>query len=152
MITQNELIDLSFCLVLIRGNIRAAENIPVLESLIALLQNTAEPITNNTIRQTLAKLNGLGQAWAFCRHENVYVKTVVYKNSGVLVLLCKNLVRLKELLQLKQFEQATDLADALHTLPEVIAENGGYVSRRYFKAFARPYQQKWNEKIGRPKN
>ena len=60
MITQNELIDLSFCLVLIRGNIRSAENIPVLESLIALLQNMAEPITNNTIRQTLAKLNGLG--------------------------------------------------------------------------------------------
>lgn len=143
MITQNELYDLSFILTLIRSEINDPNNVIVLDSILSLLKDESKLIENNKIRKTLYPLTRLNEKWEFVKHENYYVRTLIYKDAAVQEELLKNLTDLKLLLQSEKFEQAYDLVDALHALPAMIADNKGVIPKNYRKSFKQPYLKKW---------
>lgn len=143
MITQNELFDLSFALTLIRNNIDNGINIAVLDAILGLFEKPNASIQDNDIRKVLRGITNLDEKWEFAKHDNYYVRTVIFKEADMLNLLMQNLSELRMLLQSRQFEQAYDLADILHVLPEVIATNKGRVSHGFMKTFIKPYQKKW---------
>lgn len=147
MITQNELIDLSFVLSLIRNDIENSTNIMILDTLVYLLQDPNEIIQDNQIRQALASISGLNKEWNFIYYENYYVRTVIIKNANIQNKIKLSLLNLKLLLQSNNFEQGYDLADALHVLPTIIAENNGDLPYRAKKIFIKPYEKKWKVKL-----
>ena len=146
MITQNELYDLSFVISLIRSEIDNPNNVIVLKNILLLLENTKELTGNNQIRKQLSQISQLNEKWEFIRHENYYVRTLIFKNEKVHNELLKNLTDLYFLLKSKKFQQAYDLSDALHMLPEVIADNKGRIPNSYYKAFKNSYKKKWKIK------
>lgn len=143
MITQNELYDLSFSLMLIRSEINNPNNVIVLDSIISLLKDSSKLIENNQIRKTLCSISQLNEKWEFVKHENYYVRTLIYKDKDFQDELLNNLNDLKLLLQAEKFEQAYDLVDALHALPTIIADNNGIIPKNYRKTFSQPYRKKW---------
>ena len=147
MITQNELYDLSFIISLIRSNIDSPENIKVLDIILALLEKTDSLIENNQIRHSLCEIPKLSEKWEFSKHENYYVRTIIFKDFQMQTALFNNLSMLRSLLQSSKFDQSFDLADALHVLPNIIADSNGKIPKNYYKVFARPYQSKWKSKI-----
>ena len=147
MITQNELNDLSFCITLIRNDIKSKENIFIINVLLGILGKYDSLIENNEIRKSLCKIPGLADKWVFIRYENYYVKTIIdnYKSQK---LLYDMLLSLKLLLEDEKIDQAFDLADTMHVLPDIIADNEGGIPKSFFKIFAKPYEKKWKVKIG----
>ena len=143
MITQNELYDLGFVIKLIRSEIDDPNNVAVLELILLMFENPDQLIENNQIRKTLCQISQLSEKWEFVRHENYYVRTLIFKDRTIQTELYVALTNLKLLLQSKKYEQAFDLADALHALPEIIVDNGGKVPDSYRKTFIIPYQKKW---------
>lgn len=147
MITQNELYDLSFVLTLIRSDIDSPKNIEILDALLVLLERTDILIENNQIRQSLSEISQLSENWEFLKYKNYYVRTIIFKDFQMQTSLFKNLSMLKSLLQSCKFDQALDLADTLHALPNIIADNNGKIPKIYYRTFARPYELKWKSKI-----
>lgn len=145
MITQNELYDLSFILVLIRSDITNPNNVIVLDLIISLLKDESKLIENNQLRKTLYPLTQLSEKWEFVKHENYYVRTLIFKDLTVQKEVLKNLTDLKLLLQSEKFEQAYDLVDALHDLPTMIADNKGVIPKNYWKLYIQPYCKKWKK-------
>lgn len=149
MITQNELYDLSFVISLIRSEITNPNNISVLNLILPLLENTSQLVENNSIRKALLHLTQLNAKWEFIKYENYYVKTLIFKDTAVQKELFLSLSELRALLQAQKFDQAFDLADTLHVLPEIIADNKGKIPNSYQKAFKKPYQKRW-KKVHKP--
>ena len=147
MITQNELYDLSFILSLIRSDIHSPKNVEILDALLALLERSDILIENNQIRHSLCQIPQLNENWEFLKYQNYYVRTIVFKDFQMQTALFKNLSMLKSLLQSRKFDQALDLADAVHALPDIIADNNGKIPKNYYKTFARPYEMKWKSKL-----
>lgn len=144
MITQNELYDLSFVISLIRSDITANENITILNIILDLLNNKEQSISNNEIRKNLRQIPILSKKWEFVYHENYYVRTIVFKNDKIIKVMSDMLMKLKSLLLSQEYAQAYDLADALHTLPEIIADNKGKIPHKYSKIFLNSYRNKWD--------
>lgn len=147
MITQNELYDLSFLISLIRGRIDSSKNIEVLDIILALLEKTDSLIEDNQIRHSLCEIPQLNEKWDFAKHENYYVRTIVFKDIQMQTVLFNSLSILRSLLLSGKFDQAFDLADALHVLPNIIADNNGKIPKNYYKTFARPYELKWKSQL-----
>ena len=146
MITQNELYDLSFVISLVRNEIDDPNNVTVLDSILFLMKDPTQLVENNHIRKALSQLSQLSEKWEFTKHENYYVRTLIFKDETFQNELVLNLTDLKSLLQSEKFEQAYDLADALHVLPEIIADNNGQIPKSYRKTFLESYQKKWKLK------
>ena len=134
MITQNELNDLSFCITLIRNDIKSKENIFIINALLGILGEYDSLIENNEIRKSLRKIPGLADKWAFIRYENYYVKTIIIDNYKSQKLLYDMLLSLQLLLEDGKFDQAFDLADTMHVLPDIIADNKGEPQKAFLKS------------------
>lgn len=64
--------------------------------------------------------------------------------DGMMVFVNQALEVMKEALHAGEFEMAYDLADMLHVVPDVIAENDKASMKSYWKAFVVPFHKKWN--------
>ena len=143
MITQNELYDLSYALMLIRSEIANPFNTAMLDAVLPLLRDTGGLIGDNQIRKTLRQIQGLDERWEFTKHDNYYVHNAIFKEAAVQNELWERLNELKSLLQAKKFEQADDLADVVHALPQIIADNDGRIPADHQKIFLKAYRKRW---------
>lgn len=157
MITQNDLYDITFSLMIIRyriseeNNIRALfQIIKVLESPITKKDHNAEDewIEDNQIRKAISTIEGLdSEFWSFAFHNNVYTNQQVLKNPHIYDLLISVLRELLHQLQNGDFKKAFDLADNVHCLPELIADNNFKVPKKFWKIFVKNYRKKWDKKF-----
>lgn len=143
MITQHELHDLSYVLSLIRSDIKCPDNIKVLDILLTIMNEPENLISDNTIRNSLRVVTTLGNAWEFVRHENYYIDTFIFKNMNVQIYLYNMIKELKTLIISCNYTQAYDLADAIHALPDIIADNKGNIPNNYYDIYMVPYINKY---------
>lgn len=54
--------------------------------------------------------------------------------------------RIEELLNLGEVEHACDLADAIHAIPQIIAEQNADI-RSFEKCFVKPFAPKWSDRF-----
>ena len=62
----------------------------------------------------------------------------------ILVTICDEMIRVFDE---KKFEQLYDLADCVHSLPEIIANNHLTIPDRYWKIYVDPYRKKWDKEF-----
>ena len=144
MLTTHELYDLYFLITTIRNDIKDETNIYILENVVDLYRNGTVQIDDNRLRKLMISLNICDNKWYVLRHENRYSQeTGFLKNEDQIEFLISNLDELRNLLICKKYEQAFDLADALHMYPEIIARYLKKIPRSYWKNVYNPYKNKW---------
>lgn len=144
MIDRYDLYDMSFALVMIRYDIRSRSNIPVLARMIGVLK-AKEAVGDNQIRRVLSSIAGLDrERWFFVYHNNVYVNCRILKRKSVYDLLIKSFRELERALRDGEYDRADTLADALHCLPEMIADNDFRIPKTFWKVHIKSYRDKWD--------
>ena len=144
MIDRYDLYDMSFALILIRSDIRSRSNIPVLARMIGVLE-AKEATEDNQIRRALSSIAGLDrERWLFVYHNNVYVNCRILKRKSVYDLLIKSFRELERVLRDGEYDRADALADALHCLPEMIADNDFRIPKTFWKVHIKSYRDKWD--------
>ena len=157
MITKEDLYDITFSLMIIRYRISDQKNLNVLYQIIKVLeaanatnlqQSDDEWIEDNQIRKAISTVDDLDQEfWSFAFHNNVYVNQQILKNPYIYDLLIKILRELLYVIKNEEFKKAFDLADNVHCLPELIADNNFTVPTRFWKYFVKNYRKKWDKKF-----
>ena len=145
MIDKNDLYDIAFSLVTIRNNIYEKSNMQVLHEIINALQ-TEDNVEDNQIRKIISSIEGLDcDRWFFVYHNNIYVNHQVLKNTNIYGLLVKLLQTLYCLINQEKFDEAYDLVDSFHNLPEIIADNHLTIPKSVWKTFLKCYRNKWDD-------
>lgn len=146
MINKYDLYDLSAVLVNIRSNIEYKLNVKVLDKIIGVLSIDEEITDENQIRKVIADVPDLDrEKWYFVYHNNIYVNHSLVKKEEIYSLLLTICKLLKTTLENQQYDRAYDLADAVHCLPEIIADNGFSVPKSYWKINIGGYRKKWDK-------
>lgn len=146
MISQYDLYDLSAVLVAIRSDIQYEYNSMILSKIIQVLELNGQTFEDNQVRKALASIKDLDQErWCFVYHNNVYVNHWMLKNKQVYQLLIKACETFKQLLDEEKYEEAYDLADSIHCLPDIIAENHFSVTNSFWKTHIEVYRKKWDK-------
>lgn len=145
MISQNDLYDMSFALVLIRNNIQYDLNSVVVSKIEQVLKNNSLQFEDNQFRKALATIDNLDYTkWYYVLHNNIYVNHRLLADYDVYRLLIQLCNTLKELLYQQHFEQAYDLVDCFHCLPNIIADHNLTIPKYYWKTYIKAYRNKWN--------
>ena len=147
MITQYELYELTAVLVGIRMDIKSEHNLCITEAVIDLLTKE-DMVMDNCVREALSKLNLNNISyWSYITCRNYNHHNTFFKDKEIQNILLVTFIMLKELLVTKKFEQAYDFVDAVHCLPDIIAEQNGFITRSYLNCHIKIYNDKWNEKF-----
>ena len=145
MITKNDLYDISFVFISIRIDIKNKYNSEVLSKIISVLKEN-NFVFDNQIRKAISGINGLNmEQWSPMFHENIYVNHQFLKNTCIYNLLTSLCVEIKYLLEHSDFERAYDLIDAIHCLPNIIADNHFHIPKPFWKTYIKPYRKKWDK-------
>ena len=146
MITKNDLYDISAAFIRVRSDITAHENVPVLTQIESVLVNELDNCEDNQIRKALSTINNLDKnKWHYIYCNNVYVNHQAINNKNIYDLLIFLCCSLKELIQNNNYEQAYDLVDCIHALPEILANNNIKIPSSYWKTYVKTYQKKWDK-------
>ena len=145
MIINTELHDLAYSIKLFRSNIKFSENIELIRKIIKAINNEANAYQPNNIRKSLAEIEELAdERWQFVRVENIYtLPCEIIKTPNINKFLSAILSDLLKQLENKNYEQAYDLADVAHAIPEILAEYNGKLTNSYWKNCIEPYRKKW---------
>ena len=145
MITKNDLYDITQALIIIRNNIKEELNAEVLFEIIKTLE-TDNSTDENQIRKAISSIDQLDrERWFFVYHNNVYVNHRIMNKPAILSLLVNALKCLLSELRRGNFDKAYDLADGIHCLPEIIADNDFKIPKSYWKTFVVNYRNKWDK-------
>ena len=145
MINKYDLYDISFALVTIRNDIREKSNTEILTQIIDVLQEN-NCYEDNQIRRAISTISTLDrEKWFFVYHNNLYVNHLLLKNDSIYELLIASFQHLANMLTHNQFEQAYDLIDCIHCLPEIIADNHFTIPRAFWKHYVTHYRKKWDK-------
>lgn len=146
MIGKYDLYDISAVFTQIRSNPEYEWNIAVLDNIIYVLSNDENTFTENQIREALASIEELdNDIWYYVHHNNVYVNHAILKNKAIYQLLIRICTELKTVVANRQFDRAYDLADAVHCLPEIIADHYFSIPKSYWKTHMYFYRKKWDK-------
>ncbi len=144
MIGQNDLYDMTAVFKRIREDVQYPHNIIILQKVIDVL-NTQNIYKANQIRNSIAEIPGLDQKkWYFVFHQNLYVHEILLKDSRIVNLLKKICEDLIMAIKSCKYEYAKDLADMVHCLPDIIAENNLNIPRSYWRSHVQPFRARWN--------
>lgn len=144
MINNFDLYDIAYALTIIRNHIREEQNTIILSEMIKVLEenNSAE---DNQIRKAIALVEGIDyECWRYVYHNNVYVNQRILKNIAIYQLFIQLFESTITILNNSLFDQAHDLVDSYHCLPEIIADNHFTIPKSYWKTFVKEYRKKWN--------
>ena len=146
MITKYDLYDISAAFVLIRADIKSESNSEVIKSIVDVLQNVEVMYEENQIRKAIQNIDNLDrERWQFVFHLNVYVNHDNLKNSSIYAVLISACKRLLKTLSEKNYEEAYDLVDCIHCLPEIIADNRFEITKTFWNANIKEYRHKWDK-------
>lgn len=145
MISKYDLYDITYALILIRNDIYQGTNTLVLSQIIKALNDKYNDYENQ-IRIAILTVEGLNPVqWAFVYHNNVYVNHPLLKRAEIYDLLINLLQSVTYYLEKKEFEQAYDLVDSIHCLPEIIADNNFSVPKSFWETYTKVYRSKWDK-------
>jgi hypothetical protein len=145
MITKNDLYDISAAFTIVRNDSKCIKNKEVLEAIKQVLSSDKQIFTDNQIRIALSGIDGLDRdKWYFAFHNNIYVNHHILKNDKIYDLLIHACDGLIQVLQKEDYANAYDLADGMHCLPDIIADNNFTVTKSYWKSHILPYRKKWD--------
>jgi hypothetical protein len=147
MIGSNDLYDISAAFTRIRAEIQYEQNINILQSIKKVLQieNSYE---SNQIRNAIAQIPDLNiEKWYYVYHQNIYVYDAILKNKNIIIILIIICDKLISALQLKNYDFACDLVDAVHCLPDIIAENKFTIPKSYWKSHIQYLRNKWDKDL-----
>ncbi len=146
MLSNWDMQDIFSVFLRIRNDVRHEQNVVVLSLLIVTLESDTELYTHNKIRKALASSGDLDKnIWEFIYHENIYVHYKITKDKNINKLLVCLCTQLQQLLIQKKYQQAYDLVDAVHCLPNIIVENEFQIPKSYWKIYVKPYRKKWDK-------
>lgn len=146
MITQYDLYDITFALIEIRNNIDYELNADILSKIVWVLECQEAVFDDNSVRRAIATIESLDRnRWNCMYHNNVYVNHRLLKKQDIYRLLIRVCEELKHLLENNNFKKAYDLADCIHCLPEIIADNCFVIPKSYWKIYVRPYRVMWDK-------
>lgn len=145
MISKYDLYDITYALTLIRNDIYQRTNASVLSQITKTLDDK-DNNGENQIRIAISTVEGLNHdQWYFVYHKNVYVNHPLLKRAEIYDLLIDLLQSVTGYLEKKEFEQAYDLVDSIHCLPEIIANNNFSVPKLFWKTYEKGYCSKWDK-------
>lgn len=146
MIDKYDLYDLSAVFANIRSDVEYKLNIQILDKIIQVLSVDKETTEENQIRKAIAEIENLDcEKWYYVYHSNLYVNHSILENKDIYKLLITVCELLKTLLENQQYDRAYDLADAVHCLPEIIADNNFSITKSYWKININFYRKKWDK-------
>ena len=145
MIGIHDLYDLSAVFKRLRAEIQYERNIPILRAIQTVL-SLQDTYISNQIRIALSNVPNMDkEKWSFAFHNNLYVYEAILKNQEIVDLLIKICDEIADLLIREKFDRAEDLADAVHCLPDIVAENKLTIPRSYWNGHLKPYRRKWDK-------
>ena len=149
MICDQELFDISAAFVRIRFDVLSRNNKDVVNKIIYVLSNQKneyDTFTFNNIRKAISSIENIDKnIWDFAFHENMYVHFTILKNNSIYNLLIKACELLKQAIDEGVEEKIDDLVDAIHCLPDIIAENNLMIPKSYWKSHVQFYRNKWDK-------
>lgn len=102
----------------------------------------------NQFRNALKGIDGLDkEKWNFVFQENLYVYNAILHDDNTYVILSKICEKLRNTLLQNEFEEAEDLTNAVHCLPDIIAENHLTITASYWKSHIKCYRDKWDKEF-----
>lgn len=142
IITTHELYDFYYLITVIRNEITDKNNIYILKKVTDLYKNGVEEIDDNRLRKLMISLNICDDKWSVLCYENRYSQeSGLLKDKEKMEFLIINMNELENLLIQKKYDQAFDLADALHMYPEIVANNLKKFPKSYWKLIYNPYKK-----------
>ncbi len=148
LICDQDLYDISACLMRIRNDPTDPFNETVVNQLLYVLHKeiASNVFVFNSIRSAVSTISNLDkEKWYFAFHENVYVHFAILKDEKIYNILIKALSSLKQVIAEGNKDKIDDLADCLHCLPDIIAENRFKITKSYWKTHVQYYRKKWDK-------
>ena len=147
MVCQYDLYDISYAFCIIRSDVRYDLCGRILLEITNALKNE-NVYEDNQIRRAIASVENIsGKQWDFVYHNNVYVNFKLLKDKHIYDLITKICEELIVLFNSNAFERFYDLIDAVHCLPEIIADNKFSVPDDYWDNYIVPYRNKWDKQF-----
>jgi len=145
MIGIHDLHDISAVFTRMRSDIEYDKNTAILQAIKTVL-SVEYGYENNQIRNAISKIPHIdAEKWYFAFHENLYMYDAVLKKKSITELLVKVCDELFSVLMSNHFNIALDLVDAVHCLPNIIAENRFSIPKSYWKSHITLYRKKWDK-------
>lgn len=148
MICIYDLYDLYSILVGIRFCPQNKINQPMLSSIIDVLKDREGFSDFNQFRKAIQHVVSSDDSglYGFASVENkyTYLPIPVLKDDKIYDILIKALESLSDAISEENEEKIYDLADCLHNLPIIIAENRNTIPKRFWKNEIRSYRLKWD--------
>lgn len=146
MLSVYDLYDLSRVLTNIRAFPEYSFNADIIKTVLHVLSDRSDNHELNQFRTALMTIEGLDETYSFVRVQNVYTYfPTVLKDETVYGILTSALQSLSQAIAEENREKIVDLADCLHNLPIMIAENRFSVPRNFWRVCVKPYRNKWDK-------
>lgn len=147
IIQITDLYDLSYMLSLIRNDIKFSYNSLILENIIKAINNKNDSYQPNNIRKYVSQIEELmDERWAFIKVQNYYTKSpTIIKDERVNELLSSLLCNLLFLIESSKYEQAYELADIAHAIPEILVDFNGKITKSFWENRIKLYAKRWND-------
>ena len=142
-----DLYDLHSIFINIRFCPEHETNSQILEKTIGVLEDRYNNHEVNQFRTALRSIDSLDkELYTFAFVENIYTYfPAIIKNESIYLALRESCKYLLKAVQEKNKEKIIDLADCLHDLPIIIAENHFSIPKSYWKIYIDPYRKKWDK-------
>ena len=147
MLSIYDLYDLSAIFKNIRAFPEYESNNEVLLKTINVLESRLENHDMNQFRGALRSINSLDkEKYHFAYVDNVYVYFPAFlKEKHIYILLIECCECLLKAIEEKNTEKIADLADCLHNLPTLIADNSFSIPKNFWKNEMKYYRKKWDK-------
>jgi len=149
MMLVTQLYDLQYLLILVRNDIKNPINAKVLTKTIEAVNNFTDSPQVNCIRKNLSQIENLGDPkWSFVFVDNYYTLPCrIIKKPYINKFLSEILSNILNLLITGNYDQAYDLSDLAHAIPEMLAEFNGFIAKSYWKHNIELYREKWDKEF-----
>ena len=147
MFNVYELYDLHRVLIAIRAYPEDPLNKAIVSNILTVLNQRFENHNFNQIRKALQSVDGICEKdiydFVFTENSYTYFPLPFLKDEGVYAILCAAMEELVVSFEEKKPKKIIDLADCLHNLPIVLAENHYTIPKKAW-TFIEYYRSKWN--------
>lgn len=147
MLNIFDLYDLHAIFVNIRNNPTNSSNEAIISKLLQVITLKNENFETNQFRVALQELNIYDQqeySFVSCKNVYTYIPCLIKDENiyRLLELACNELLKV---IRNGNHEQVEDLADMLHNLPLLLAENNLSLPKSFWNCEVNYYQKKWNK-------
>ena len=147
-ICDHDLFDISAVLVRIRYAPLDSFNEIIMNKILKILStpDSDNSFNFNKIRIALSEIPYIDKGkWEFVFHNNFYVHTNILKDENIYRLLITICTEIINVIKKGNQTQIDNLVDAVHCLPDILAENRFLIPKSYWKSHIQYYRDKWDK-------